>query len=133
MPKRINVAKLIRSEFTQTMVFSRIRKQYYDAPFSRKFSPCINSAIQQIGENEAMQSSIEANAHLIESVKVEINEQIKSLTKSIVEFESRIVRVEPMLADLISQFHSSFISEEIFNIMAFFLRMNYKLNGLHMV
>ncbi|RNA06929.1 hypothetical protein BpHYR1_039935 [Brachionus plicatilis] len=38
VPRRIKVSKLVKSELNNDLKFSRIRREYYDAPFSRVFS-----------------------------------------------------------------------------------------------
>lgn len=38
IPKTINVAKVVKSMMSRNLVFSRVKREYYDAPFQRSFS-----------------------------------------------------------------------------------------------
>lgn len=83
VPKSINVAKLVRSKFSQTLIFTRIRKQYYEAPFLRKLSMYTIRATAEKDEIEKIQDSIQANALSIQNIEHQIKFNNTNLQNSL--------------------------------------------------
>ncbi|RMZ93392.1 hypothetical protein BpHYR1_010663, partial [Brachionus plicatilis] len=94
VPKSISVAKLARGQFSGTMTFNRVRKQFYEAPFIRKFTLYISSATEEKSEIEIMKNCIQGYREQLEALGSESVEKDNQLSLIVSNAEARLAKLE---------------------------------------
>jgi hypothetical protein len=94
-PKTIKVVKLVKSLLSRNLVFSRVKREYYDAPFKRLISlntfnnvylpSNIQENVQRIEMLERLQSEIKTNLKLLNNSSSTLNEKLYSFDATLNE------------------------------------------------
>ena len=100
--KSIKVSKLGRSFFSKNLVFSRIKREYYDAPFKRVFTLNTNSKLYQsqvIIENSHRLNKVEEVFGKLESFSDASNSRIDQLEKDVKKNKENLVNIQNIQID----------------------------------